>query len=79
MLEVLHPTYIINITEFLKRAKSYEHLKKENGLLEDAPPPQELQKFINKIVSVFVVGKHTRKMCSSTKDTVIQSLISLGK
>ena len=59
----------------MERAESYAHLVVEGGLLEDA---QELKKIDKRIVSVFVVDKRTRKICRSTKDTVVKSLMSLG-
>lgn len=62
--------------EFLKRAKSSEHLIKEIGLLVD---PEELQKVEKKkkMVSVFVVNKCSRKICRAINDTVIKSLTFL--
>lgn len=63
------PKCIINFAELLENAKSYD------GLLEEA---QELPIFEKKMMSVFVVDKHTRKISHSTKDIVIRSLISLG-
>lgn len=42
MLESPPPSCIINITEFLERAKSFVHLVKEDGLLEDI---QELKMY----------------------------------
>lgn len=64
---------IINMMEFLERAKSYAYLIKD-GLFID----QELQKVEKRILSIFVVYKCLRKICHSIKDTVIKSLTSLG-
>lgn len=58
---------IIDITQFLEKAKSYEQLIKD-GVLADA---QELQRVWKRIVSVFTVNE-----CSL--DTVIKSLTPLG-
>ncbi len=69
------PKCIINLAEFLERAKSYAHLVVDGGLLED---PQELKKIDKRIVSVFVVDKRTRKICRSTKNTVLKALESFG-
>lgn len=59
---------IINIANFLERAKGYDYLIKEDGLLEDL---HELQMFAKKMMSVFVVYKRTRKICRFRKDPVI--------
>lgn len=56
---------IINISDFLEKAKSNV---KEDGLLEDV---LELKRFEKRMVSVFVIDKRTRKICRSTKITVI--------
>lgn len=53
------PKYIINMTEYLERAKSYVHLIREYGLLVDL---QKLQKVKKGIVSVFVGDKFSRKV-----------------
>lgn len=53
------PKYIINMTEYLERAKSYVHLIREDGLLVDL---QKLQKVKKGIVSVFVGDKFSRKV-----------------
>lgn len=60
------PSCIINVAEFLERAKSYTHLVVEGGLLEDT---QEIRKIEKRIVSVFVVDKCAHKICRSTKDS----------
>lgn len=63
------PKCIINIAEFLERAKSYVHIV-VTGLLED---PQETS-----IVSVFVLDKNSRKFCRFTKYTEVKSREPLG-
>lgn len=65
---------IINMTEFLEKAKSYALLVTKNRILVD---PVELQKFEKRTVSDFVVNKCSLKICLSTKDTVSKSLTSL--
>lgn len=47
-----------SMTEFLERAKSYEHLIKQDRHLKD---PKKLQKFKKKMVS--------KRLCHSTKNT----------
>lgn len=59
------PCCIINTAEFLEWAKCFEHLVKGDGLLKD---PQELKTFNKKMLLVFVLGMHTRKICHSRKD-----------
>lgn len=74
-LEVPPPKSIINIVKILEKATSYVHLLKEGELLEE---PQKLKKVDKIIVSVFVVDKRSRKICRSTKDTMVKTLKSLG-
>lgn len=50
----------------LELVNGYVHLVKDGGLLVDK---HELEKFVNKSVSVFVVDKRLRKICSSSKDS----------
>lgn len=66
---------IVNIADFLKKAKCYAHLVKADGLIDDV---QEFKVFEKRMVSFFVVDKRTFKICRSMKDTVIKSLLSLG-
>lgn len=69
------PRYIINIAEFLRWLRITFNLSKNSGLLVDI---QQLEKFDKRTVSICVVDKRSRKICLSWKDTLEQSMASLG-
>lgn len=70
----MSPPKCINIADLLGRAKIYEDLIKKDGFWEDL---QELQNFEKEDGVCCRGGLVYAKICHSTKDTVIRSLMSL--
>lgn len=67
-------TRIINVVEFVERAKRYAHLITGGVILVDLKAQEPIEK---RIVSVFLVEKRSRQISRSIKNAVMKSFISL--
>lgn len=66
---------IMNVVEFMERAKQCTHLITDGRLMVDLDAQERIAK---KKVSVFLLDKLTRKICRCTKSTVLKTLYFLG-
>ena len=64
-----------DVAEFVKRCQNSSHLVTDVGVLVDLP---ELRDIEQKMVSVFVVDKKSKRVVRSTKDVVLKLLTGFG-